>query len=184
MRRNFLQIIVAMLISSGVAAVANVGWHKMEWLRAPLDAPKTSPDATTIQPGSGGEQRDGVEHGNANEDETVGHEVVLRHLREGTASFIDARSPEEYADGHLRGALNLPSDAIYANIDEVTGQVLPDDLVIIYCGGGGCEASVNVSDALRRYYQYTHVVIYENGWEEVEAMLDEFNGCVEVGSEQ
>ncbi|MFH1419797.1 MAG: rhodanese-like domain-containing protein [Planctomycetota bacterium] len=184
MRRDCLQIVVALLISSGVAAAANVGWHKMEWLRAPLDAPGDSSDVTTTQPVPGGERRNGVGHGDAHKDETIGYEVVLQHLREGTASFIDARSPEEYAEAHFRGALNLPSNAIYENIDEVTGQVLPDDLVIVYCGGGGCEASVNVSDALRRYYQYTRVVIYENGWEEIETMLDEFSDCLEVESGQ
>ncbi len=184
MRRDLVQIIAALLISSSVAVGANLGQHKMEWLRAPLAAPPAEKAPVSSQPRPDGNQDGRVETHDVHQEQRVTHEVVLKHLHDRTASFIDARSADEYAEGHLRGAVSLPADSIFEHIDDVTGQVAPDDLVIVYCGGGGCEASVNVSDTLRRYYQYTRVMIYENGWEEVELMLNEFSDCLEVGSEQ
>lgn len=91
---------------------------------------------------------------------------VLEALATGSAYFIDAREPHEYAKGYLRGALHLPSSAIYQNIEGVLAVVPMDARVIVYCGGGQCEASHNVKDALRRDFGYSDVVIYEKGWEE------------------
>lgn len=60
---------------------------------------------------------------------------LLQYLA-GKSDFtlLDARSPEEYAAGHVWGAINLPHDAA---LDEAPG--LPQDLekpLVVYCKSG------------------------------------------------
>ncbi|GAA4049799.1 MBL fold metallo-hydrolase [Nonomuraea soli] len=51
-------------------------------------------------------------------------------LREGGAVVVDARSPQEFAAGHLRGSVNVPADGRFA---EQAGTVLDpaDELVVV-----------------------------------------------------
>ena len=50
------------------------------------------------------------------------------------AVLLDVRSPDEYASGHLQGALNIPHDQIAEKI----GAAVPDKStrVILYCRSG------------------------------------------------
>ncbi len=100
------------------------------------------------------------------DDSQVTIDQVAAHLAAGTAFFLDARERREYAEGHLRGAINVPSSAIFEHADTVMSMVGIDQPVIVYCGGGECEASDNVASAFVRYYGYTNVSIYRKGWEE------------------
>ncbi|HVP12696.1 MAG TPA: rhodanese-like domain-containing protein [Phycisphaerae bacterium] len=188
MRRTLAQLAAVMLFSSAVAAAANVFGHKMEWVRRPLDpaAPKAEPHAyshrmykgggdVTTRPddkpaGAGGstEPARGSTATRARPG-TVDSDAVLEALVSGTACLVDAREPSEYAEGHLRGAINLPSSAIYNDIERLRSLISTEQRVIVYCGGGGCEASHNVSDVLRRDFDFKNVFIYENGWEEIVA---------------
>ena len=66
----------------------------------------------------------------------------------GAAVVVDARSTEEYAVGHIAGAVSLSFDEVWK--DEVRlRQFDPGGRpVIIYCGGGDCEVSKNLAYAL------------------------------------
>ncbi len=94
--------------------------------------------------------------------------VVLRHFRAQTAHFVDARKADVYAEGHLRGAINLPSNAVYDHISLATDFIGSDELVIVYCDGGECEASHEVAGILRDEFGYQKVRIYAKGWAELE----------------
>lgn len=48
--------------------------------------------------------------------------------REGALLIIDVRSPEEYAAGHVTGAVNIPVDDLAAHLDDLKGQT-----VVSYC---------------------------------------------------
>ncbi|MFB6613206.1 rhodanese-like domain-containing protein [Streptomyces sp. NPDC056367] len=48
----------------------------------------------------------------------------LTHLRASGAVVVDARDPQEFAAGHLRGSVNVPADGRFA---EQAGTVLPAD---------------------------------------------------------
>lgn len=109
-------------------------------------------------------------------------DVVLKHLAEGTARFVDAREPHEYDAGHLAGSIHLPSSAAYANMDRVTSQVSPDELIIVYCTGGECEASHTVQKALAEY-GFNNVVIYVKGWDEITSS-GRFGDYIEQGAGQ
>jgi rhodanese-related sulfurtransferase len=167
--RDLRIALLVLLCSSVVAVAANLVRAKpLTWIRDPLPTSQPAitttmlaiagaPPATSPATSAPAAPRPGI----ATIDD------VLTHLANRTAHFIDARANHEYLEGHLRGAINLPSEAIYQQINSVIDIVPPIDKVIVYCGGGQCEASHNVSDALRRDFGFTDVLIYEKGWEEV-----------------
>lgn len=181
MLRELGMCVVLVAISAGLAVATNVfradEGKRLPWIRRglPMDGSAARPDRTGE--GSNAVGRTDLDVGKTPEPAPVTAEApgardvtmeeVVAALAGNTAYFVDAREKAEYIEGHLRGAVNLPSSAIYENADAVTAVVPPDARVIVYCGGGQCEASHNVSDALRRDFGYQNVVIYTKGWEEV-----------------
>ncbi len=108
-------------------------------------------------------------------------DMVVDHLINGTAHFVDAREEYEFDDGHLKGAHLLPSSAIYENIENLMAVGVlpgPGKPIIVYCGGGSCEASHNVAKVMAEF-DYQNIYIYVNGWEEVMAEPDRFAGQTE-----
>ncbi|MBR6615602.1 MAG: rhodanese-like domain-containing protein [Lachnospiraceae bacterium] len=61
-------------------------------------------------------------------------EWYLDRKRNGELDFtlLDVRSPEEFAAGHLTGAVNLPMESP----EGAWRQLDQDDPVIVYCGHG------------------------------------------------
>lgn len=51
---------------------------------------------------------------------------------EGTTRIVDVRSPEEFADGHIPNAINIPSNEIQARIKEFES----DSPVYVVCASG------------------------------------------------
>ena len=47
---------------------------------------------------------------------------------------IDVRSPEEYKEGHLKFAINMPIDTFEENVGEIDG--FKDKDVVLYCNSG------------------------------------------------
>lgn len=48
--------------------------------------------------------------------------------------WIDVRTAEEYAQGHIKGAINIPYEEIGGQISSITGDV--DSDVRVYCRTG------------------------------------------------
>jgi rhodanese-related sulfurtransferase len=48
--------------------------------------------------------------------------------------ILDVRSPEEFADGHVPGAFNIPHYAIIDNITELKAK--SDKDIVVYCRSG------------------------------------------------
>jgi rhodanese-related sulfurtransferase len=59
---------------------------------------------------------------------------VARDVRLGVTPYtiVDVRSPEQYAAGHVPGAVNAPS-GLRAD--------LPDGVLVVYCWGPGCNGA-------------------------------------------
>jgi rhodanese-related sulfurtransferase len=49
--------------------------------------------------------------------------------------LVDVRSPELYARGHVKGAVNIPHGKI---IDSRLSQYPPDTVFVVYCAGPHC----------------------------------------------
>ena len=78
--------------------------------------------------------------------EPVSRKELLRRMREGLVTVIDTRPPEEFAAGHLPGALNMPLREIKRRLRE-----LPRDReVVAYCRGPYCVLSYEAVAELRK----------------------------------
>ena len=67
---------------------------------------------------------------------------VARGLVERGARLIDVRSPEEFGDGSIEGATNIPVGELPARLDELESGVP----VIVYCRSG--RRSANAAETL------------------------------------
>lgn len=67
-------------------------------------------------------------------DPALAHKLV----GEG-AVLLDVRTPEEYAEKHLDGAVNVPVDELEARLGEVAKLTGDDDQkpIVVYCQAGG-----------------------------------------------
>lgn len=66
---------------------------------------------------------------------TIAAADLAERIGSGTAPAIfDVRTPEEYAEGHVPGAINLP----HTDVAERAGEfsVYKDREVVVYCGSG------------------------------------------------
>jgi rhodanese-related sulfurtransferase len=65
--------------------------------------------------------------------------ALAKQLVDGGALLLDVRTPEEYASGHVAGAVNISHDEVAGRIGEIEGLVDGDKHkpVVIYCRSGG-----------------------------------------------
>lgn len=72
-------------------------------------------------------------------------------LFDAGAPFIDARTREEYDQAHVAGAFHMTADQLTGGKTPVALNFLdPAKPVVIYCGGGACDASHNVTALLQQ----------------------------------
>ena len=68
-------------------------------------------------------------------------------------AIVDVRSADEFAAGHLPGAINLPDDQFHANYDAMVSKVPTDKRVVIHCVTGIRAEGVYHALATRGNYQ-------------------------------
>lgn len=69
----------------------------------------------------------------ADEGALISPAVLAERLHAGQVSYLlDVRTPEEFAEGHIHGAINIPVQALASRIDEVPVDVP----VVVYCRSG------------------------------------------------
>ncbi len=68
--------------------------------------------------------------------------------------LIDVRTPEEFASGHISGAVNIPLDSLQNRLSEVP----QDEAVVVYCRSGN-----RSSQAARILEQAGYSNIYDLG---------------------
>ncbi len=78
-------------------------------------------------------------------------EAAHRWVDEG-ALLLDVRTPEEFAAGHVEGAVNIPVQTLAERISEVGPRERP---VVVYCRSGGRSAKAT---ALLREAGYQQVL--------------------------
>ena len=81
--------------------------------------------------------------------------------------FVDARAEDFYLyEGHIAGAISLPVmefDAAFARVEDRLPS--PDEEIVCYCSGFGCEESTALAEKLTEK-GYRRVYVYEGGWPE------------------
>ena len=77
--------------------------------------------------------------------EPVSREDLIARLRDGLVTVLDVRPEDEFALGHLPGALNIP----LGKLEHRVGELPVDREVIAYCRGPYCVLSFEAVAALR-----------------------------------
>ena len=77
--------------------------------------------------------------------EPVSREELLQRTRDDLVTVLDVRPPDEFAVGHVPGALNIPLDELEARLAELD----PNHEIVAYCRGPWCVLSFEAVAALR-----------------------------------
>lgn len=77
--------------------------------------------------------------------EPVSRKELLDRLRDGLVTVLDVRPPDEFAMGHLPGAINIPAGDLETRLTEFDR----DQEIVAYCRGAYCVLSFEVVAALR-----------------------------------
>jgi rhodanese-related sulfurtransferase len=88
----------------------------------------------------------------------------------GAALFIDARSPEDFRAGHIKGAVNLPNQSFDEVFPEVVEKIEKWGQLITYCDGKECILA-----------QALAVKLYELGFQNVSYLVNGWTGWRERG---
>jgi rhodanese-related sulfurtransferase len=91
--------------------------------------------------------------------------ALARYVDAGAAFVVDAREAEEYAAGHIPGAVNLPYDLAVSDPAMLESLDTAGRPVITYCGGGTCEQSLSLAYELIAA-GHERVAVYTGGWPE------------------
>ena len=79
--------------------------------------------------------------------EAVSRPELLDRLRAGLVTVLDVRPEDEYALGHLPGAVNIP----LAELEERLAEIDRDCEIVAYCRGPYCVLSFEAVAALRAH---------------------------------
>lgn len=78
--------------------------------------------------------------------------------------FIDARMPDDYAAGHIKGAYNIPFDGD-ESYREILNNFSKDELIVVYCSGTDCDLSIYLGNELFEK-GFKRVYVFFGGWYE------------------
>jgi rhodanese-related sulfurtransferase len=82
--------------------------------------------------------------------------------------WVDARSEDAFAKGHVPGAMHLDEDEWNTLLPAVLAAWSPERKVVVYCSRETCNASHAVAERLRHEVQLKNVHVLQGGWEEWE----------------
>ncbi len=77
--------------------------------------------------------------------EAISRQELISRIKENNIILLDVRPEEEYVQGHLPGALNIPLEELEIRLAELS----EDQEIIAYCRGPYCVLSMNAVIALR-----------------------------------
>jgi len=109
----------------------------------------------------------------ANKTQTVSQNTVLKLLSQNktTSNFliIDVRTPEEFASGHIKTAVNIPTHKIQENLSLL--KTHKDKMIIVYCRSG---RRALITQTLLKQNNFTNIYHLEGdiiGWNKAELPL-------------
>lgn len=77
--------------------------------------------------------------------EAISREALAERLGAGLVTVLDVRAEDEFAQGHLPGARNIP----FAELERRLGELPEDTEIVAYCRGPYCVYAVEAVAALR-----------------------------------
>jgi len=82
----------------------------------------------------------------------------------GERIFIDARSKENFAQGHIDGAYSISATDFESAFQKIEGEIHPGMPLVVYCSGIQCEDSIITAEKLI-LRGFTNIKISIEGWE-------------------
>jgi rhodanese-related sulfurtransferase len=89
-------------------------------------------------------------------------------LHDEGALFLDARPPDRYAAGHIRGARSVPEEQFDEHLNHVLDEVVGAQAVVTYCRGMECDEAHLLARRLRGA-GVGRVFVFAGGFEEWKA---------------
>ena len=87
-------------------------------------------------------------------------EQALDLYQKGTV-FVDAREPEYYQEGHIKGAWNIPFFLeLVFKLDSLQDKDAP---LVIYCSGDECGSSEDLAYELQGE-GFSNLLVFRGGW--------------------
>ncbi|BBB33164.1 rhodanese domain protein [Thermotomaculum hydrothermale] len=109
-----------------------------------------------------------AEKKNLPQKKKISVDYIYKIYKQGNCFFVDARSFEEYAKGHIEGAINIPfhsekkDDYIVKAIDILNGA----KYVVVYCDGSECGLSKMLAkDLLNAGLKKEKLIIFTEGFD-------------------
>ena len=78
--------------------------------------------------------------------EPLPRQELLERVRDGLVTVLDVRPPEEYAAGHVPGAVNVP----LSELEHYLKKLNPEQEVVAYCRGPHCVLAFDAVACLRK----------------------------------
>jgi rhodanese-related sulfurtransferase len=103
----------------------------------------------------------GAAEGKPEEIDTVARAREI--FDKGDVLFVDARSQDNYEDGHIPGAISLPVGQFDERIESLLDRYSSDQPIMTYCSGRTCEDSHDLAQFLSDA-GFTNVRIFIDGF--------------------
>lgn len=133
-------------------------------LHAPLKLkPDAPPPFVPPTPSDASAPQDGSQPAPQPQAVTLGLDITLEQAKmlvDAGAHVVDARAREEFEAGHIDNAFWLPANLFYeGKAQDALNFMDPSRRIVIYCGGGACDASHNTAKMLQENgFKLTHVL--------------------------
>ncbi len=97
-------------------------------------------------------------------DLEIGDVTLARKLYDsGKFVFVDARSRDDYEEGHIKGAVSLPVGEFDEKIDVFLEEYSSEKAIVTYCSGRTCEDSHRLAQLLLAF-GYTEINVFIDGF--------------------
>jgi rhodanese-related sulfurtransferase len=75
----------------------------------------------------------------------VNEHVAHDYFGDSTTSFLDTRQPEDYSEGHVKGALGISPENFIDNFPEIQPLLPQENRIVLYCYGPECDMAERVA---------------------------------------
>lgn len=111
------------------------------------------------------------------EEWKISPEEVKQRFLDGSAAFVDARTPPEFAAGHVPGAVNVPPEDCVGAWARAQARLPAAPVLIFYCRSAECDAAERVlrcvSQAGDAAGPFT-LRLFQPGWEALRQLSEFF----------
>jgi rhodanese-related sulfurtransferase len=150
-RKTAKEIIILLVVSAAMAILVNFFSPRGIALVGQWD---TSRGVITAKP-------TGAAEGKPEEIDTVARAKEISD--KGDVLFVDARSQDNYEDGHIPQAISLPVGQFDERIESLLDRYSSDQPIVTYCSGRTCEDSHDLAQFLSDA-GFTNVRIFIDGF--------------------